>query len=127
MDVLHNNAGIGHAGNVEHTPLQDWRRVIDVNLMGVVHVVHAFVPRLLSQGTPAHIINTASLGGLVAAASLGPYCTTKFAVVGLTEALDAELSGRGIRVSAICPGFIDTGIARGQRCGAPCKVAPALR
>ncbi len=65
VDVLFNNAGIGHAGNVADTPLSDWQRVIDVNLMGVVHGVHAFVPLLLTQGRPAHIVNTASVAGLL--------------------------------------------------------------
>lgn len=110
VDVLHNNAGIGHAGNVEETPLEDWQRVFAINLMGTVNGIHAFVPRLLKQGRPAHIVNTASAAGLVAVARMAPYCASKFAVVGLTEALDAELASRGIRVSAICPGIINTKI-----------------
>ena len=112
VDVLYNNAGIGHAGDIEDTPLEDWQRVINVNLMSTVHGVHVFVPRLLKQGRPAHIINTASALGLFAVARTAPYSASKFAIVGLTEALDAELSGRGIRVSAICPGIIDTAIVR---------------
>ena len=110
VDVLHNNAGIGHAGPVEETTLEDWQRVLSVNLMGTVHGVHAFVPRLLAQGSPAHVVNTASLAGLVAAANMAPYVTSKFGVVGLTESLDAELSPRGIRFSAVCPGVINTAI-----------------
>jgi NAD(P)-dependent dehydrogenase (short-subunit alcohol dehydrogenase family) len=110
VDVLHNNAGIGHAGPAEDTTLEDWRRVIEVNLMGTIHGVHAFLPRLLRQGGPAHVVNTASLAGLVAAAELAPYVTSKFGVVGLTESLNAELSPRGIRFSAVCPGVIDTAI-----------------
>jgi NAD(P)-dependent dehydrogenase (short-subunit alcohol dehydrogenase family) len=112
VDLLFNNAGIGHAGDVADTPLEDWRRIVDVNLMGVVHGVHAFVPRMLAQGAGAHIVNTASLAGLVANPGMVPYCTTKFAVVGLSEALDLELRGSGIRVSALCPGVIDTAIVR---------------
>jgi NAD(P)-dependent dehydrogenase (short-subunit alcohol dehydrogenase family) len=112
VDVLHNNAGIGHAGYVEETTLEDWRRVIEVNLMGTIHGVHAFVPRMLRQGRPAHIVNTASMAGLVASAELVPYTTSKFAVVGLSEALNAELASKGIRVTAICPGLIDTRIVR---------------
>jgi NAD(P)-dependent dehydrogenase (short-subunit alcohol dehydrogenase family) len=110
VDVLHNNAGIGHAGPVEETSLEEWQRVLAVNLMGVVHGIHSFVPRMLLQGRPAHIVNTASLAGLVAVAEMAPYCTSKHAVVGLSESLNAELSPRGIRVTALCPGVINTPI-----------------
>ena len=112
VDVLHNNAGIGHMGYVEETKLEDWRRVIEVNLMGTIHGVHAFVPRMLRQGRAAHIVNTASMAGLVASAELVPYTTSKFGVVGLSEALNAELEPKGIRVTALCPGLIDTNIVR---------------
>lgn len=110
VDVLHNNAGIGHAGPVEETTLEDWQRVIAVNLMGTVYGVHFFVPRMLRQGRPGHIVNTASGAGLIAWAEMAPYCSSKFAVVGLSEALNAELAPRGIHVTAVCPGFIDTPI-----------------
>jgi NAD(P)-dependent dehydrogenase (short-subunit alcohol dehydrogenase family) len=110
VDVLHNNAGIGHAGAIDATPLDDWRRVIDVNLMGVIHGVHFFVPRMLEQGRPAHIVNTASMAGIVASPLMAPYCTSKFGVVGLSETLDGELGRRGIHVTALCPGVIDTAI-----------------
>lgn len=112
VDVLHNNAGIGHSGNVEETTLEDWQRVIGVNLMGTVYGVHSFVPRMLRQGRPAHVANTSSGLGLVAAAQMAPYTASKFGVVGLTEALDAELRQRGIAFSAICPGIINTPITR---------------
>jgi NAD(P)-dependent dehydrogenase (short-subunit alcohol dehydrogenase family) len=110
VDMLFNNAGIGHAGAVADTPLQDWRRIIEVNLMGVVHGVHAFLPRLLAQGRPAHIVNTASMAGLFPSAGLVPYSTSKYAVVGLSESLDLEVAPRGVRVSALCPGIIATDI-----------------
>ncbi len=110
VDVLHNNAGIGHAGAIDATPLEDWQRVIGVNLMGVIHGVHCFVPRMLEQGRPAHIVNTASMAGLVASPLMAPYCTSKFGVVGLSETLDGELGRRGIHVTALCPGVIDTAI-----------------
>jgi NAD(P)-dependent dehydrogenase (short-subunit alcohol dehydrogenase family) len=112
VDILHNNAGIGHTATVEDTMLEDWRRVIEVNLMGTIHGVHAFVPRMLRQGRPAHVVNTASMAGLVASAELAPYSTSKFAVVGLSEALNAELAPKGIHVTALCPGIIDTEIVR---------------
>jgi NAD(P)-dependent dehydrogenase (short-subunit alcohol dehydrogenase family) len=110
VDVLHNNAGIGHGGPVEETTLEEWQRVLGVNLMGVIHGIHYFVPRMLRQGRPAHIVNTASMAGLVAVAELAPYCASKHAVVGLSESLNAELAPRGIHVSAVCPGFINTPI-----------------
>ena len=110
VDILHNNAGVGHAGRIEDTTLAEWRRVLGVNLMGVVHGVHAFVPPMLEQGRPAHIVNTASMAGLVPMPEMAPYTTSKHAVVGLSESLNSELSPRGIRVSAVCPGVINTNI-----------------
>ena len=110
VHLLFNNAGIGHAGSVADTPLGDWRRLIDVNLMGVVHGLHAFLPRLLAQDGPAHIVNTASMAGLVPAAGLSAYSATKAAVVALSDALDVELAGTRVRVSALCPGVINTAI-----------------
>ncbi|MGI8449871.1 MAG: SDR family NAD(P)-dependent oxidoreductase, partial [Streptosporangiaceae bacterium] len=110
VDLLFNNAGIGHAGAVTDTTLSDWRRLIDVNLMGVVHGLHAFLPRLLGQGRPAHIVNTASMAGLVPAAGLSAYSATKAAVVGLTDALGVELTAPQVRVCALCPGVINTAI-----------------
>ncbi|HME04233.1 MAG TPA: SDR family NAD(P)-dependent oxidoreductase [Solirubrobacteraceae bacterium] len=110
VDILHNNAGIGHAGNVEATTIEDWQRVIGVNLLGVAYGVQAFVPRMLEQRRPASVINTASMAGIVPTAKMTPYVASKFGVVGMTEALNAELSGRGIHVSAICPGIINTPI-----------------
>jgi len=119
VDILHNNAGIGHAGNIEATTVEDWQRVIGVNLLGVAYGVQAFIPRMLQQGSPASVVNTASQAGLMPAAKMAPYCASKYGVVGLSEALNAELSKRGIHVSAICPGIIDTpivstGIMRGD-------------
>lgn len=110
LDLLFNNAGVGHAGAVADMSIPDWRRVVDINLMGVVHGVHAFLPRLLAQHRPAHIVNTASMAGLVPNPGLTAYTATKSAVVGLSLALDMELTGSGIRVTAICPGIIDTAI-----------------
>lgn len=110
VDVVMNNAGIGHAGPTADTPLEDWRAVVEVNIMGVVHGVHAFVPRLLAQTGRADIVNTASMAGLVAVARMAPYVMSKHAIVGLSESLHAELSSQGIRVTALCPGVIDTAI-----------------
>lgn len=119
VDILHNNAGIGHGGDIESTTVEDWKRVIGVNLLGVAYGVQAFLPRLLAQGRPAVVVNTASEAGLIPIARMAPYCASKFGVVGMSESLDAELEPKGIRVIAVCPGIINTpiisqGIMRGQ-------------
>jgi NAD(P)-dependent dehydrogenase (short-subunit alcohol dehydrogenase family) len=110
VDILHNNAGIGHGGDIAGTTVEDWQRIINVNLLGVAYGIQAFVPRMLGQGRGASVINTASMAGIVPAAKMAPYCASKYGVVGLSEALNAELSKRGIHVSAICPGVINTPI-----------------
>jgi NAD(P)-dependent dehydrogenase (short-subunit alcohol dehydrogenase family) len=112
VDVLHSNAGIGHAANIEQTTVEDWQRVIGVNLLGMAYVVQAFVPRLLAQGGRSSIVNTASMAGLVAAPQMAPYSASKFGVVGMSESLNAELGPQGIHVCAVCPGIIDTPITR---------------
>src|SRR3954451_5778432 len=112
VDVLHSNAGIGHAADIEETTVDDWQRVIGVNLLGMAYVVQAFVPRLMNQGGRSSIVNTASMAGLVAAPGMAPYSASKFGVVGMSEALNAELAPQGIHVCAVCPGIIDTPITR---------------
>src|SRR5438132_683037 len=96
VDILHNNAGIGFGGKLEDTTVEDWQRVINVNLLGVAYGIQAFVPRMLTQGRPASVINTASLAGITPAPKLAPYAAAKWGVVGLTETLNVELAGRGI-------------------------------
>jgi NAD(P)-dependent dehydrogenase (short-subunit alcohol dehydrogenase family) len=112
VDVLHSNAGIGHAANIEQTTVEDWQRVIGVNLLGMAFVNQAFVPRLMKQGGRSSIVNTASMAGLVAAPQMAPYSASKFGVVGMSESLNAELAPHGIHVCAVCPGIIDTNITR---------------
>jgi NAD(P)-dependent dehydrogenase (short-subunit alcohol dehydrogenase family) len=112
VDVLHNNAGIGHAASIEDTTVDDWQRVIGLNLLGVAYVAQAFIPRLIAQGGTSSIVNTASMAGLVAAPQMAPYSASKFGVVGLTESLNAELAPQGIHVAAVCPGIINTAITR---------------
>jgi len=107
LDLIFNNAGIAVGGMADELTLAHWDRVIDVNLRGVVHGVHAAYPLMLRQGD-GHIVNTASLAGLVPGPSLAPYAAAKHAVVGLSLSLRAEGASRGVRVSAVCPGFVDT-------------------
>jgi NAD(P)-dependent dehydrogenase (short-subunit alcohol dehydrogenase family) len=112
VDVLHSNAGIGHAADIAETTVDDWQRVIGVNLLGMAYVVQAFIPRMLAQGGRSSIVNTASMAGLVAAPGMAPYSASKFGVVGMSESLNAELAPQGIHVCAVCPGIIDTPITR---------------
>jgi NAD(P)-dependent dehydrogenase (short-subunit alcohol dehydrogenase family) len=107
LDYLFNNAGTGTGGEILDLTLDDWRYVVDVNLMGVIHFVHAVYPRMVKQGF-GHIVNTASAAGLAPVALLVPYTATKHAVVGLSRALRIEGYDYGVRVSALCPGVIDT-------------------
>jgi short-subunit dehydrogenase len=114
LDYLFNNAGIGIAGEVRDHSLDDWRRTIDVNLMGVVHGVHAAYPRLVRRRA-GHIVNTASLAGLVSAPGMAIYSATKHAVVGLTLSLRSEAAALGVRASVVCPGFVCTAILEDAR------------
>jgi NAD(P)-dependent dehydrogenase (short-subunit alcohol dehydrogenase family) len=115
LDVLVNNAGVGHSGGILDTSLEDWDWIVGVNLWGVIHGCHFFVPKMVERGAGGHVANVASAFGLFAGPGVAPYCTTKFAVVGLSESLRAELRPHGIGVSAICPGLINTDIiARGR-------------
>ena len=119
VHLVCNNAGVA-GGGILGAPLELWRWVIDVNLHGVVHGVHTFLPLLLEQDE-GHIVNTASLAGLQGVAGLGVYCTTKFAVVGLSESLWFDLHGLGskVGVSVLCPGFVQTQIGNSARNAPP--------
>ena len=110
VQVLCNNAGIGVTGEMKRASYDDWDWIIDVNLKGVVNGVQTFLPRMLAHGQGGHIVNTASMAGLLTYATAGLYITTKFAVVGLSEALRSELARDGIGVSAFCPGGVRTNI-----------------
>ncbi len=112
LDILVNNAGVGLGGGTLHTSLEDWRWILGVNLWGVIHGCHYFVPPMVRRGRGGHVVNVASAAGYVATEALAAYATTKFAVVGFSEALRDELAPYGIGVTAICPGVIDTAITR---------------
>jgi NAD(P)-dependent dehydrogenase (short-subunit alcohol dehydrogenase family) len=109
LDFIFNNAGMMVAGEVRDMYLEDWNHIIDLNLKGVIHGVQAAYPVMIKQGF-GHIINTASQGGLIACPAFAAYSTTKYAVVGLSNALRSEAEGFGVKVSAICPGFIQTNL-----------------
>ena len=115
--VICNNAGVGGAGGLTwDVPLAGWEWTIGVNLMGVVHGIRAFVPRLVEQGE-GHVVNTASLAGLKAAPFMAAYNATKHAVVAISESLAHEcaMTAPGVGVSVLCPAFIRTRIAESGR------------
>lgn len=107
LDLLVNNAGTAAAGEAHELSLAHWRRVLEVNLDGVIHGVLAAYPAMVERGS-GHIVNVASLAGLAASPLLTPYAASKFAVVGLSRSLRAEAATHGVRVTAICPGVIET-------------------
>lgn len=109
LDLMVNNAGISLIGETQDLTLEQWDSIIDVNIRGVVHGVAAAYPQLIRQGS-GHIVNTASMGGLMAAGLLTSYVMTKHAVVGLSLALRSEAAAHGIGVIAICPAAVDTPI-----------------
>lgn len=116
IDYLFNNAGIGVGGAILGYTLPDWYDVFDVNLRGVAHGVHAVYPVMCRQGF-GHIINTASLAGLVPTGEAASYAATKHAVVGLTKALRIEAAEHGVKVTALCPGVIRTPIMTAGKYG----------
>jgi NAD(P)-dependent dehydrogenase (short-subunit alcohol dehydrogenase family) len=115
VHVVFNNAGVG-GGPTIGSPIELWRWVSSVNLDGVVHGIHAFLPLLLDQDE-GHVVNTASLAGLGGVPGMGPYCATKFAVLGLSESLyyDLALRRSHVGISVLCPGFVRTRIAESGR------------
>jgi NAD(P)-dependent dehydrogenase (short-subunit alcohol dehydrogenase family) len=114
VHVLCNNAGVAPAGPMLRTTAADWRWIVDVNVLGVAYGVVTFGPLLVEQGE-GHIVNTASEAGLVTTPTLGMYCATKHAVVGLSESLYHELAPQGIGVSCLCPNLVKTGIFHSER------------
>ncbi len=115
VDLLINNAGVACAGSVGEIPLEDWDWVIGVNFLGMLYGCHEFVPRMKARGG-GHIINVASLGGLVSLMHMAPYNTTKMAVVSLSETLAMELSDQNIGITVACPSFFKTGLLDEMRC-----------
>jgi NAD(P)-dependent dehydrogenase (short-subunit alcohol dehydrogenase family) len=114
MDLVVNNAGVASVGSVGRMSLADWKHVLDVNLWGVIHGCHSFVPRLRRQGS-GHVLNIASMAGLLSAPYMGPYNASKAAVVALSETLYTELRPAGLGVTVACPMFFRTGIAAAAR------------
>ena len=116
-DVLCNNAGVFAGGQMWDRPLADFEWVMGVNFYGILHGIRAFLPGMIERGQPGHIVNTMSAAGLFPSAFSSPYTASKFAALGLTECLAAELAAAGapIGVTALCPGAVKTGIASSER------------
>ncbi len=117
VHLLFNNAGVSAGTTVWESSLADWQWVLGVNLWGVIHGVHFFVPRMLAQDSEGHIVNTASAFGLVSSSGAGVYKVSKYGIVTLSETLALELAARGARlkVSVLCPGFVNTRVMDAER------------
>jgi NAD(P)-dependent dehydrogenase (short-subunit alcohol dehydrogenase family) len=115
VHVVCNNAGVALWGGLESVTHKDWEWAMGVNLWGVIHGVEAFVPRMVAGKQPGHVVNTASMAGLIASQGLGIYNTTKYAVVGLSETLQKDLRGYDIGVSVLCPMGVHTQIRQSDR------------
>jgi NAD(P)-dependent dehydrogenase (short-subunit alcohol dehydrogenase family) len=122
VQLLVNNAGVAVHGLMEYATYQDWDWVLGVNLGGVVNGIVTFLPRMTASGLESHIVNVSSIGGVAALGSVGLYATSKFAVVGLTEALRTDMIGRPIGVSVYCPGPVKSNIAESGK-GRPAHLA----
>ena len=110
LEILVNNAGIAVAGLFLDVSMENFTKLMGINLMGVVNGCHAFLPAMVRSGRPAHVVNIASMAAYTSAKRMSAYCTSKFAVLGFSECLRAEMAPHGIGVSAICPGMIKTNI-----------------
>ncbi|MEY4766612.1 MAG: hypothetical protein RI907_3285 [Pseudomonadota bacterium] len=119
VDVLVNNAGVAYLGPFLHSPLSAWHRLIDINLMGTVHMCHALLPAMVKAGGPRHVVNVASAVGLTASPNLSALSATKHAVIGMSDSLSMELEGTGVGVTVVCPGLIDTPIVRHRHTSSP--------
>lgn len=117
VDLLFNNAGVGAGGLIWETSERDWQWVLGVNLWGVIHGIRAFVPSMIAKGSAGHVVNTASVAGLLSAPLMGVYNVSKHAVVTLTETLhhDLKLAKAAIGCSVLCPAFVPTGIHESER------------
>ncbi|MGY3590220.1 NAD(P)-dependent dehydrogenase (short-subunit alcohol dehydrogenase family) [Bradyrhizobium sp. USDA 4341] len=115
VHVVCNNAGVAAGGGIDQISIENWRWVIEVNLMGVVHGIKSFLPQIRGHGEGGHIVNTASMGGMNAGLGFSPYSASKFAVVSMSEGLAWQLAPDGIGVSVLCPSYVRTRIGESGR------------
>ncbi len=127
VHLVCNNAGVALSGPLWEASEADWQWILGVNLWGVIHGVRAFAPRLIAQNA-GHIVNTASVAGLISPPGMGPYNVTKHAVVALSESLHHDLRERGaaVGVSVLCPAYVPTGIADSER-NRPKELSPSTK
>ena len=117
VHVVCNNAGVAAGGGIDHISLDNWRWVIDVNLMGVLHGIKSFLPHIRAHGEGGHIVNTASMAGMQGGLGFSPYGASKFAVVSMSEGLSLQLKPHGIGVSVLCPSYVRTRIGEAGATG----------
>src|SRR5258705_4497647 len=115
VHVVCNNAGVAAAGGIDNISLDNWRWVLDVNLMGVLHGIRSFLPHVRAQGEGGNTANTASMAGMNSGLGFSAYVASKFAVVGMSEGLATQLKPLGIGVTVLCPGFVRTRIGESGR------------
>jgi NAD(P)-dependent dehydrogenase (short-subunit alcohol dehydrogenase family) len=115
VHIVCNNAGVAAAGGIDQISVDNWRWVVDVNLMGVVYGIRSFLPHIRAHGEGGHIVNTASMAGMINNMGFSPYAATKFAVVAMSEGLRMQLAPFGIGVSVLCPDFVRTRIGESGR------------
>jgi NAD(P)-dependent dehydrogenase (short-subunit alcohol dehydrogenase family) len=129
VHILCNNAGVGAGGPMWETTEGDWEWVLGVNLWGVIHGVRTFLPGMIAHGEEGHVVNTASMAGMVAGPFMGPYNVSKFGVVALSETLfhDLRMANANINVSVLCPGFVNTNIGDAARNRPPEYGEPTIR
>ena len=127
VDVVMNVAGIAVWGGVENLSHEQWRRVVDVNLMGPIHVVESFVPAMIAAGRGGHLVNVSSAAGLFGLPWHAPYSATKFGLRGMSEVLRFDLRRHDIGVSLVCPGAVDTGLVATVEIAGVDRTRPAIR
>ena len=115
VHVICNNAGVAGGSGIDNISLDNWRWVLDVNLMGVLHGIRTFLPHIRAHGEGGHIVNTASMAGMINGMGFSPYSASKFAVISMSEGLAAQLKPVGIGVSVLCPSYVRTGIVESGR------------
>ena len=130
VHVVCNNAGVAAAGGIDNISLDNWRWVLEVNLMGVLHGIRSFLPHIRKHGEGGHIVNTASMAGMDSGLGFSPYTVSKYGVVAMSEGLAPRLKPLGIGVTVLCPGYVRTRIGvsgrnRPQRYGPSPALDPA--